>query len=98
MKFVKSNTQPESDSHQSLPLPLPCSQCAGLTSKEDLSKYGTMCGGCFKSYCRNAPNYINTFDKYVGDPRGWAKRIMDRHAAGMHVNQTALKFAQEALG
>jgi hypothetical protein len=31
------------------------------------------------------------------DPRAWAKRIIDKHEAGIAVNPATLKFAQEAL-
>lgn len=32
------------------------------------------------------------------DHKAWAKRLIDRHAAGERLNQTALRFAKEALG
>lgn len=75
----------------------PCSQCNGMTKQETLIKLGTMCEPCFNSYCRRAPAYMPELDKYRGDPRGWAKRIVDKHQAGIHVNQIALKMAQEVL-
>ena len=75
----------------------PCSQCRSMTSQEALVKYGSMCGPCFQSYCRQAPAYMPELDKYRGDSRGWAKRIVDKHQAGIHVNQIALKMAQEVL-
>ena len=31
------------------------------------------------------------------DPKGWAKAIMARHAAGEKLNMTSLRFAREAL-
>lgn len=36
-------------------------------------------------------------DYSPADPRAWAKRIIDKHEAGIAVNPTTLKFAQEAL-
>lgn len=75
----------------------PCSQCTNMTQQDTLIKYGSMCGPCFHSYCRQAPAYMPELDKYRGDPRAWAKRIIDKHQAGIYVNQVALKFAQEAL-
>lgn len=75
----------------------PCSQCQRMTKQEVLIKLGTMCEPCFASYCRQAPAYMPELDKYRGDPRAWAKRIIDKHEAGIHVNQVALKMAQEAL-
>lgn len=73
----------------------PCSQCSSMTSQETLIKYGSMCGPCFQSYCRQAPAYMPELDKYRDDPKGWAKRIMDKHKAGIYVNQVALKMASE---
>lgn len=75
----------------------PCSQCTRLTSQEQLIKLGTMCGPCYESYCRQAPAYMPELDKYQGDPRAWAKRIVDKHEAGIKVNSIALKFAKEVL-
>ena len=34
---------------------------------------------------------------YVGDPKGWAKRIIDRHNASIEVHALSLKFAKQAL-
>lgn len=75
----------------------PCNHCYQLTEHEDLMKYGAICKGCFDSYCKRSPDYVFDLDKYRGDPRGWAKRIIDKHNDGTFVNQTTLKFAQEAL-
>lgn len=33
----------------------------------------------------------------LGDPKGWAKRILDRHNAGLEVHALSLKFAKHAL-
>ena len=35
--------------------------------------------------------------KYRGDPKGWAKRIVDQHEAGWRVSPIALKFAKEVI-
>lgn len=35
--------------------------------------------------------------KYEGDPKGWAKRIIDKHNAGMNVLPLPLQFAKDAL-
>jgi hypothetical protein len=32
-----------------------------------------------------------------GDPKGWAKRIIDRHQAGEKINMTTLRMARDAL-
>ena len=34
---------------------------------------------------------------HPGDPKGWAKRILDRHDAGLEVHALSLKFAKQAL-
>jgi hypothetical protein len=36
-------------------------------------------------------------NKYLNDPRAWAKRIIDKHNAGQPVAKIALEFAQEAI-
>jgi hypothetical protein len=90
----KANVKKDDDQ----PVPFkPCSQCNEITKQEDLIKYGTMCGPCFYLYCRRAPSYIHGLDKYRDDPRGWAKRIVDKEKIGISVNPVALKFAKEAL-
>lgn len=75
----------------------PCSQCLKMTNQETLVKLGTMCDPCFNSYCRQAPEYMQELDKYRDDPRGWAKRIIDKNKAGIYVNQVALKMANEVI-
>lgn len=35
--------------------------------------------------------------KYRGDPKGWARRILDQHGAGLRVSPIALKFAKEVI-
>lgn len=77
--------------------PKPCTTCFHLTKQDDLVRYGSLCEPCYQSYCRQAPAYMPELDKYKGDPRGWAKRIIDKHEAGIKVSQISLKFAQEAL-
>ena len=77
--------------------PKPCTSCFRLTGHEILVKYGSLCEPCYQSYCRQAPAYMPELDKYKGDQRGWAKRIIDKHEAGIKVSQISLKFAQEAL-
>jgi hypothetical protein len=90
----KANVKKDDDQ----PVPFkPCSQCNQITKQEDLIKFGTMCEPCFNSYCRQAPAYMHELDKYRGDSRAWAKRIIDKHESGTHVNQIALKMAKEAL-
>lgn len=81
----------------SSPQPKPCTTCYTLTNHEVLIKHGSLCEPCFNSYCRQAPAYMPELEKYKGDPRAWAKRIIDKHKAGAKINQTSLKFAQEAL-
>lgn len=94
MTFAKANKKQEEATFQPTK---PCSQCNSMTKQEDLIKFGTMCFYCFQSYCRQAPAYMPELDKYRGDPRAWAKRIIDKNNAGIFVNQVALRFAKEAL-
>lgn len=96
MSTYKNNTSDKQE--KDIPAqPKPCTMCFHLTKHEDLVKFGSICEDCFKSYCRQAPAYMPELDKYKGDPRGWAKRIIDKHEAGIKVSQISLKFAQEAL-
>ena len=32
------------------------------------------------------------------DPRGWARRICERHQRGERLNRTVLRMAQQAIG
>ena len=41
--------------------------------------------------------YTDFGQKYFGDPKGWAKRIVDKHEMGLPVAKIALEFAREAL-
>ena len=41
--------------------------------------------------------YHDFGQKYLGDPKGWAKRIIAKHEMGLPVAKIALEFAQEAL-
>ena len=77
-------------------LPKPCTSCYILTKQEDLVKFGSVCEPCFQSYCRQAPPYILN-KKYDGDPRGWAKRIIDKHNEGQMVSMAVLKMAKEVI-
>jgi hypothetical protein len=52
---------------------------------------------CYDSYCRQTPSYMAEPNKYPNDPRGWAKRIIDKHNEGRPVARIALEFAREAL-
>ena len=77
----------------------PCSQCKTMRLNEELIKYGSYCINCFDQYCKEAPSYFSDgLKSYSGDPKGWARRIIDRYASGRHVSEIALKFANEALG
>jgi len=76
-----------------------CRICGASRLNEELIKYGSYCMNCFDQYCKQTPSYFNDDIKdYSGDPKGWARRIIDRHAAGRHVSKIALKLANEALG
>jgi hypothetical protein len=77
--------------------PKPCSKCYSVTDHDDLMKYGSWCFRCYDSYCRQTPPYMAEPNKYPNDPRGWAKRIIDKHNAGQPVAKIALEFAQEAI-
>lgn len=74
-----------------------CRDCYKTTSREEMSNYGLRCTQCYESWCRQAPPYIPQKD-YGTDPKGWARRIIDKHEAGVAVSPIALKFAKEALG
>ena len=41
--------------------------------------------------------YHDFGQKYAGDPKGWAKRIIAKHEMGLPVSKIALEFAKEAL-
>ena len=43
------------------------------------------------------PQYIDFGQKYLGDPKAWAKIILDKHEMGLPVSKIALEFAREAL-
>jgi hypothetical protein len=100
MTFAK----PEKDSYRggrvetdSPPPPKPCSECMQMTPHLALMTYGARCMACFDAYCRQSPPYMAEINKYPGDPRGWAKRIIDKHNEGKPVSRISLEFAQEAL-
>ena len=79
------------------PPPKPCSECRQMTPHIALMTYGARCISCFDAYCRQAPAYIAEPNKYPNDPKGWAKRIIDKHNEGKPVSRIALEFAKEAL-
>jgi hypothetical protein len=95
MSFIKSDIK-----HESTPTcaPKPCTICHQATNHEDLMKYGSRCFPCFAEYCKQRIPNIQREDKYRGDPRGWARRIIDRHTDGEPIRPVTLRFAQEALG
>ena len=75
----------------------PCTRCFILSNHDDLVKYGSFCKACYDVYCYDAPAYPAELNKYLGDPKGWAKRIIDKHNAGIQVRSYALKLAQQAI-
>ena len=77
--------------------PKPCSECHQITPHKDLMIYGARCMTCYDSYCRQSPSYMAEPNKYLGDNKGWAKRIIDKHNEGRPVAKIALEFAREAL-
>ena len=77
--------------------PKPCSECRQMTPHEALMTYGARCMACYDSYCRQTPSYMAEPNKYLGDNKGWAKRIIDKHNEGRPVAKIALEFAREAL-
>jgi hypothetical protein len=101
MTFAK----PEKDSYRggkvggddAPPPPKPCSECRQMTPHDALMTYGARCMTCYDSYCRQTPSYMAEPNKYPNDPRGWAKRIIDKHNEGRPVAKIALEFAREAL-
>jgi len=94
MSFAKPETK---DSFDDKPKRKPCSRCFTLSEHEDLMKYGSFCKLCYEVYCHDVPAYPKELKQYFGDPKAWAKRIMDKHSAGIDVLPIALKFAKEAL-
>jgi len=93
-----NNFENKESEKSGLSSPKPCSRCFLLTKHDDLIKYGSFCEACYNVYCYDAPGYPAELNKYTGDPKGWAKRIIDKHNAGIEVRSIALKFAKEALG
>jgi hypothetical protein len=77
--------------------PKPCSECRQMTPHEALMTYGARCMACYDSYCRQTLSYMAEPNKYLGDNKGWAKRIIDKHNEGRQVAKIALEFAREAL-
>lgn len=61
-------------------------------------KFGARCYSCFAEYCKERIPNIQREDKYRGDPRGWARRIIDRHTDGEQIRPVTLQFAKNALG
>ena len=74
-----------------------CNSCQRSTSHEHLVMFGARCLPCFESYCRTVPDYIHEKPTYVGDPKGWARRIIDKDKAGIAVRPIALRYARQAL-
>lgn len=77
--------------------PKPCSECRQMTPHDALMTYGARCMACYDSYCRQTPSYMAEPNKYLGDNKGWAKRIIDKHNEGRPVAKIASEFAREAL-
>jgi len=93
MSFKKSETQSDD---QKIVFGF-CSKCLSKVLNEELIKFGTTCESCFNAYCQELSPYDPLYKKYDGDPKGWAKRIIDRHKSGEKVRPISLKFAEEAL-
>ena len=91
MTFAKPETTKEAFKD------IPCSRCFRLAPYDDLVKYGSFCKACYDVYCYDVPSYPTELNKYLGDPKGWAKRIIDKHNAGENVRPLTLQFAREAL-
>jgi hypothetical protein len=95
-KFSKSNYDVKVDND--IPAqPKPCAVCFQLAKHEDLMTFGARCLRCYDAYCRQAPAYMAQSTKYQGDPKAWARRIIDRDAAGESVRPISLRYAREAL-
>jgi hypothetical protein len=98
MSYQSAKRQYESEKFEVTSEPvLKCRDCYTTTTREEASGYGLRCTQCYQSWCRQAPAYIPKKD-YGTDPKGWARRIIDRHNDGQGVSSIALKFANEALG
>lgn len=95
MSFIKSDTKQESTPSFA---PKPCTICHQATNHENLMKFGARCYSCFAEYCKQRIPNIQREDKYRGDPKGWARRIIDRHNDGESIRPVTLRFAQDALG
>lgn len=76
---------------------LSCRDCHSPTTFENMSNYGMRCWRCHQHWCRSAPK-PEPQNGYVGDPKGWAKRIIEKSEKGLPVSGISLKFAKEALG
>jgi hypothetical protein len=94
MSFAKPENKDNFENKSRL---TPCSRCFRLSENDDLIKYGSFCKSCYEVYCYDVPSYPQELNKYFGDPKGWAKRILDKQKAGIDVRPIALKFAKEAL-
>ena len=74
-----------------------CRDCQDTTTRENLSAYGLRCWRCYEHWCRSAPK-PETQKDYPGDPKAWARRILDKRDKGLPVSAVSLKLASEALG
>lgn len=93
MTFAKPITNDSQEKAQKLL----CSKCLMFTKYDDLVKYGSFCESCFNVYCYDVPASPPDLNKYFGDPKAWAKKIIDKHNAGENVRPITLRFAREAL-
>ena len=74
-----------------------CRDCGTTCTRLEMSDYGCRCTRCYNVWCEQAPRYVPQ-KNYGTDPRGWARRILDKHAAGEQLSQISVRFAKEALG
>lgn len=73
-----------------------CAVCFLGTEKDELIRFGTMCGSCFDNYCKSAPRY-EPQPTFTGDSRDWARRILHKEKEGLTVSKIAVEFAKQAL-
>ena len=74
-----------------------CRDCHDVTTRENMSAYGLRCWRCYEHWCRSVPKHEPQTD-YPGDPKGWAKRIIEKSEKGLPVSAVSMKLAAEALG
>jgi hypothetical protein len=90
------NNSPEFKKSQDQPVFGLCRKCFIRTSNKDLSNFGAMCKPCFDFYC-SEPVIMRSFNRYPGDPKGWARTLIEREIEGEKISEISIRFAKQAL-